>query len=464
MNTNIILISVLLLSEITVYAQATGFTLSPAVNLASPVLNESSGLEYCRGKLWTHNDSGGEPKIYAVDPTNGSITQTITLEAKNVDWEDLAADDNFLYIADTGNNANGNRTDLKIYKIKLDDIPATGDIIIPASKMDSILFQYPDQTSFSPAGNNNTAFDCEAILVHNDVIHLFTKDWLSEKSGSYKTTEYLIPNVPHSAGGKYQAEKFKDHSTTFLVTGADYADVNVVALIGYQSSGLGTHYVQIYSGFQGDDISTGVVYSNSPGTPLTLGQVEAICFGEDPFKGYISNEFFEKKDVPFFGTVTVPASVKPFTISYNNTPILVGTVTITGTARLGETLTAVTTGLSASPSGVLGALSYQWKRNDADIPEATGKTYTLGADDLGKTISVTVTTANCTSAVASGATDTAAAKTFPIAVRNSLIVGEKAIMNCAGPLLVKAADNEKRAGHILNKGILNTNEVILFAY
>ncbi|MDR0683026.1 MAG: hypothetical protein LBG15_14435, partial [Dysgonamonadaceae bacterium] len=111
MNKNTVLIFVFLSWGIGIYSQATGFTLSSAVNLASPDLDESSGLEYCRGKLWTHNDSGGDTKLYAVDPANGFINQTITLEGiTNVDWEDLAADGYYLYIADTGNNTNGART------------------------------------------------------------------------------------------------------------------------------------------------------------------------------------------------------------------------------------------------------------------------------------------------------------------------------------------------------------------
>jgi hypothetical protein len=329
MNKNIILITVLLLSEIIVHAQATGFTLSsPGVLLASPVLDESSGLEYCRGKLWTHNDSGGKSEIYAIDPADGSILQTIKLhEITNVDWEDLTVDGYNLYIADTGNNTNGARTDLAIYKINLDDIPLTGDAAIPSDRIETIRFYYPEQGLTPTAtSNNNTAYDCEAILVRNDIIHLFTKDWTSEVSGNYKTAEYLLPNVPHPAGDKYPAKKFKDHNTTFLVTGADNAGINEVLLIGYQGSGSGNHFVRIYSGFQGDDISTGSIYSKNIGNPLSLGQVEAICFGENPFEGYVSNEKFTRDLV--FAVLTYDATVKSFTISYSEadkTQITTGT-------------------------------------------------------------------------------------------------------------------------------------------
>ncbi|MDR0681796.1 MAG: hypothetical protein LBG15_08125, partial [Dysgonamonadaceae bacterium] len=252
------------------------------------------------------------------------INQTITLEGiTNVDWEDLAADGYYLYIADTGNNTNGARTDLAIYKINLDDIPLTGNAVIPSNRIETIQFYYPEPEQGltpTPTGNNNTAYDCEAIVIRNDIIHLFTKDWTSESSDNYKTTEYLLPNVPHPDGGKYPAKNFKDHSTTFLVTGADNAGINEVVLVGYQSSGWGNHYASVYSGFQGDDISTmGANFSLN--NAISMGQVEAICFGEDPFVGYISNEKLVK-------VLTIKATIKPFTISYseaNKTKITTGT-------------------------------------------------------------------------------------------------------------------------------------------
>jgi hypothetical protein len=99
-----------MLSYTTAYAQATGFIPSAGVNL-NTALTESSGLEYCRGKLWSHNDSGGQPQIYSIDPATGAILQTITLKGiTNVDWEDLTADGYYLYIGDVGNNANAYKT------------------------------------------------------------------------------------------------------------------------------------------------------------------------------------------------------------------------------------------------------------------------------------------------------------------------------------------------------------------
>lgn len=64
---------------------------------------------------------------------------------------------------------------------------------------------------------------------------------------------------------------------------------------------------------------------------------------------------------------------------------------ITGTAKVGQTLTAANgtwTGREA-PS-----FRYQWKAGGVDISGATSKTYVPVAGDIGKTITVTVTGVN----------------------------------------------------------------------
>jgi uncharacterized protein (TIGR02145 family) len=86
------------------------------------------------------------------------------------------------------------------------------------------------------------------------------------------------------------------------------------------------------------------------------------------------------------------------------TTILSGTVTISGTATYGQKLTAQTESLTSTPDITLGTLSYQWKRNGANISGATNSTYTLAPDDIAKTITVAVSAKNCTGSVTSAAT------------------------------------------------------------
>ena len=77
-----------------------------------------------------------------------------------------------------------------------------------------------------------------------------------------------------------------------------------------------------------------------------------------------------------------------------NTPAT-GAPTITGTAQVDETLTAVTTGIMDDADGLTSpTYTYQWIRvdggTDADIAGATSSTYTLVAADEGTTIKVRV--------------------------------------------------------------------------
>ena len=67
-----------------------------------------------------------------------------------------------------------------------------------------------------------------------------------------------------------------------------------------------------------------------------------------------------------------------------------GRPAISGTARVGQTLTASTSGISDA-DGLTGVTyAYQWIRNNADIDGATSSTYTLVTDDAGHTIKVKV--------------------------------------------------------------------------
>ena len=71
-----------------------------------------------------------------------------------------------------------------------------------------------------------------------------------------------------------------------------------------------------------------------------------------------------------------------------------GAPTINGTAQVGETLTADTSGIADSDGLTNVSYSYQWIANDGNsdsgITGATASSYTLAADDEGKTIKVRV--------------------------------------------------------------------------
>ena len=109
-----------------------------------------------------------------------------------------------------------------------------------------------------------------------------------------------------------------------------------------------------------------------------------------------------------------------------------GLPTISGTAQVDETLTADTTGIADADGLDNASYSYQWVRNDgsadADIQDATGSTYTLSDDDVGKTIKVRV---SFTDDASNGETLTSAATATVAAAANSPATGAPAISGTA---------------------------------
>lgn len=86
-------------------------------------LAESSGVAASRaypGVLWTHNDSGGDPVVFAIDSAGRPLGTTRIAGAQNVDWEDIAIgpcpEGECLFIADIGDN-DENRRDAVIYRV-----------------------------------------------------------------------------------------------------------------------------------------------------------------------------------------------------------------------------------------------------------------------------------------------------------------------------------------------------------
>ena len=71
-----------------------------------------------------------------------------------------------------------------------------------------------------------------------------------------------------------------------------------------------------------------------------------------------------------------------------------GQPAISGTARVGEMLTADTSGIADADGLTNVTYSYQWLGDDTDIAGATSSTYTLLAGDEGQTIKVRVTVAD----------------------------------------------------------------------
>jgi hypothetical protein len=119
-------------------------------------LAEASGLAASRrdDTLWSHNDSGTSPVLYAMGPDGSARGEVRVRGVENRDWEDLSsfviAGTPYLLIADVGDNAQiyGTYALHVVEEPRLDHPP--GDVPVAWT----VRFRYP-----------KGAMDCEAVAV-----------------------------------------------------------------------------------------------------------------------------------------------------------------------------------------------------------------------------------------------------------------------------------------------------------
>jgi hypothetical protein len=136
-------------------------------------ITESSGIAAShrdRRLLWTHNDSGGEPVLYGIDPTGARRGDVRLAGVHNTDWEDIASFEldgrAWILVADTGDNS-GVRHDCALYVIAEPDpttLSSSQELTVPVAW--KIPVRFPDGPH-----------DCEAVAVDpvGGLVYLLTK-------------------------------------------------------------------------------------------------------------------------------------------------------------------------------------------------------------------------------------------------------------------------------------------------
>ncbi|MEJ7849131.1 MAG: hypothetical protein WKF92_13695 [Pyrinomonadaceae bacterium] len=170
-------------------------------------IKESSGITMSRCQrdiIWTHNDSGDGPFIYAMSSKGKHLGAWQVRNARNLDWEDIASfKDSFgkcqLYIGETGNTDKNERSEHKIYRVAepivgASDSNSTSKNTLQTAAAEVLIFSYPD-----------SRHDAETLLVHPQTgdIYVLTKQ-RDKPSGVYK----LKPIFDESITVK--AEKISD--------------------------------------------------------------------------------------------------------------------------------------------------------------------------------------------------------------------------------------------------------------
>ncbi|WP_436716275.1 hypothetical protein U8335_01305 [Roseiconus lacunae] len=140
-----------------------------SLELRLNALKESSGLAFSLREpncVWTHNDSGGQARLFAFDDQGRSCGRVIVKGIKANDWEDIASFDDDgprLLIADVGDNDH-QRSSVSLYLLD-EPNPQTHSRITPYVHL---VVRYA-----------NGAQNCESVAV--DVKN--RRIWLLSKSG-----------------------------------------------------------------------------------------------------------------------------------------------------------------------------------------------------------------------------------------------------------------------------------------
>jgi hypothetical protein len=202
----------------------------------SPRVTESSGVVVSHshaGTLWTHNDSGDGPYLYATDSLGNDHGAIRVSGAEAIDWEDLAsgpcpggrAGATCLYIADTGDNLE-QRKSVTIYAV-LEPVPprTAADTQRVTAAARALRLRYPDGSH-----------DVEAIYVspRDTAVYLMSKG----RGGS--VTLYRVARRAWSSESVVTAERVQtlpivpSRRVGRMVTGAAVrADGAVVAIRTY---------------------------------------------------------------------------------------------------------------------------------------------------------------------------------------------------------------------------------------
>jgi hypothetical protein len=261
--------------------------------LEAPPRQEASGLAASRrtpGLLWIHDDSGGQPVLYAVEE-NGKRRGTVRVSGtRNEDWEDIAACEfdgkPWLIVGDVGDN-DAKRTHVLIHVVeepKTEHLIPAGDLsVAPAF---SVRIVYEDG-----------ARDCESVAVdvNERMVYLLTKRDMPPRlyrvplapvAGGRPVIAQFVGIVPHLPQPTALQRALKGHlgRRRAEVCAMDFAPDGRSALV--LTYGTVLHYERM----AGEPWAQALARGPRLLAPHDLPQAEAACYSADGSKIYVGSE------------------------------------------------------------------------------------------------------------------------------------------------------------------------------
>jgi hypothetical protein len=245
----------------------------PTATVANSALVETSGIAESRendGLVWAHNDSGGNPELFAVGIDGSDRGRWAVPGATAVDWEDMARGHgeegvDRLYMADIGDNA-AQRPNVVVYRAPEPEVPA-GAAGGTLQDVEALTLTYADGVR-----------DAETLLADPVSGDLFiVSKQLVGRPGVYRIPAGAEP------GGTSTLARVTDVGVDegTLVTGGDVSvDGSVVALRTYTS-------VLLFQRADDETVSDALAGTPCEAPAPTEVQGEALAFDPDG-SGYVT--------------------------------------------------------------------------------------------------------------------------------------------------------------------------------
>ena len=237
---------------------------------------------------WVHNDSGDSPRLFAIEK-NGNVIITEYMKkgfhgevveankkpwqgieillAANQDWEDIAIDNDRLYIADLGNNDNARR-DMGIY-VLYEPNPRAVHV---SRILQYIPVRYPEQQKF-PA--EQWHFDSEGMFFDDGKLYFLTKHRQPGKPMEWEAGVNLYRLDTFKTSEANVLTKVDSNEHVLLATGADVSlDGSHLAVLTYSALWV----------FEKPRVSSQWLSGKSQVLPLdysVTGQAEAVCWSDN---------------------------------------------------------------------------------------------------------------------------------------------------------------------------------------
>ncbi len=332
-----------------------GLYTSPADGEDSPADGWSlaDALVYYSGSAWVENTDGTSLVIEMIGPLAAATTAVPA--AWSLKPTGLNTGDRFRLLFLSSTKRDGTATDIATYNTFIQNLAAAG------------------HTDIRDYSAGFTAIGCtEAVDARDNTSTTYTAEdkgvpiyWLGGAKAADQYEDFYDGSWDDEANDKNES-------------GADAHDTSIQS--NFPSTGCNHDGTEAFQA--GDSIALG-------GSDVRLGRPNSTGSGHGP----ISSDRHRRTDVTFTNPLYGLSAVFRVAAATNNPAT--GAPTITGTAQVGQTLTAGTTAIMDDDGLTTPGYTYQWIRvatdnTETNIGSATASTYTLVTDDLGTTIKVKV--------------------------------------------------------------------------